>query len=83
LFARNASAYCNPELDEIFAEAAQELDEGRRIELYHQAQQILAEDVPHLWMWDRYYPIAFNSKLAGLPADPTQYGPYDLVGWTE
>lgn len=83
LFARNASGYCNPELDEIFAEAAQETDEAARVALYHQVQEILAEDVPHLWLWDRHYPIAFNAKLSGLPADPTQYGPYDLVGWTE
>ncbi len=83
LFARNASGYCNPTLDEIFAEAAKESDEPKRVALYHEAQKILAEDVPHLWIWDRLYPIAFNAKLTGLPAEPTQYGPYDLVGWTE
>ena len=42
---------------------------------------ILTEDVPHWWLWDRYYPIAFNANLVGLPADPTAYGPFDLVGW--
>jgi peptide/nickel transport system substrate-binding protein len=83
LFARNASGYCNPKLDEIFAAAAKELDEPKRVQLYHEAQKILAEDVPHLWLWYRYYPIAFNAKLVGLPAEPTQYGAYDNVGFAK
>ncbi len=83
LFARNASGYCNPKLDEIFAAAAKELDESKRVQLYREAQKILAEDVPHLWLWDRYYPIAFNAKLVGLPAEPTQYGAYDNVGFAK
>ena len=27
--------------------------------------------------------IEAESVAPGLPAEPTQYGPYDLVGWTE
>ena len=71
---RNASGYCNPKLDEIFAAAAKELDETKRVTLYHEVQNILAEDVPHLWLWDRYYPIAFNAKLTACRREPTQYG---------
>ena len=81
LFARNASGYCNPKLDEVFEAAAKELNEEKRIALYHEAMNILTEDVPHLWLWDRHYPLAFNANLLGLPADPTQYGPFDAVSW--
>jgi peptide/nickel transport system substrate-binding protein len=81
LFARNVSGYCNPTLDEIFAKAAREMNEEKRVPLYHEAIKILSEDVPALWLWDRHYPIAYNANLVGLPQDATQYGPYDAVGW--
>jgi peptide/nickel transport system substrate-binding protein len=81
LMARNASGYCNPKLDEIFAQAGREQDEKKRIELYHQVQAILAEDAPHWWLWDRYYPIAFNAELEGITDDMTGYGAFDGVSW--
>ncbi|KAA0971854.1 ABC transporter substrate-binding protein [Aureimonas fodinaquatilis] len=81
LMARNASAYCNPELDEVFAVAGRELDESERIRLYHQVQATLAEDAPHWWLWDRYYPIAFNANLDGILDDLTGYGAFETVRW--
>ncbi|GAB4066683.1 ABC transporter substrate-binding protein [Ancylobacter sonchi] len=81
LMARNASGYCNPSLDEIFDKAGREGDEAKRVELYRQAQKILVEDAPHWWLWDRYYPIAFSSKIDGLLEDPTGYGAFDVVYW--
>lgn len=81
--ARNASGYCNPELDEIFAAAASEVDEAKRAALYAQVQAILAEDVPHIWLWDRYYPIAYREGLSGMDIDVTGYGALDVVEWTE
>jgi peptide/nickel transport system substrate-binding protein len=79
--ARNASGYCNPALDEIFAQAGREQDEAKRVALYHQVQNILAEDAPHWWLWDRYYPIAFNAELDGILDDLTGYGAFDVVKW--
>ncbi len=81
LMARNASGYCNPALDEIFAQAGREQDEAKRVALYHQVQNILAEDAPHWWLWDRYYPIAFNAELDGILDDLTGYGAFDVVKW--
>jgi peptide/nickel transport system substrate-binding protein len=81
LFARNVSGYCNPTLDEIFTKAGQEMNEEKRVGLYHDAIKTLDEDVPAWWLWDRQYPIAYNANLAGLPQDATQYGPYDAVWW--
>ncbi|MFD1910953.1 ABC transporter substrate-binding protein [Halodurantibacterium flavum] len=83
LMARNASGYCNPELDEILAEAGREGDEARRVELYHQVQTILAEDAPHWWLWDRFYPIAFNAELDGILDDLTGYGALETARWKE
>ena len=37
------------ELDEIYITASQELDRDRRVELYHRAQEIVAENVPLIY----------------------------------
>ena len=37
------------EIDELYVKASQELDHDRRIELYHQAQAIAAENVPLIY----------------------------------
>jgi peptide/nickel transport system substrate-binding protein len=79
LMARNASGYCNPKLDEVLASAGKEMDEPKRVNFYREAQSILAEDAPHWWLWDRYYPIAFNAKLEGIVDDVTGYGGFDTV----
>lgn len=80
---RNASGYCNEDLDAVFFEAAQEVDHAQRVELYAQAVEILTADAPHMWLWDRQYPVAFDGNLVGLPGDPSAYGPFDYVGWKQ
>jgi peptide/nickel transport system substrate-binding protein len=42
----NITAYCNPEVDEILAEALSEPDQARRIELYNEFQNIVSEELP-------------------------------------
>jgi oligopeptide transport system substrate-binding protein len=40
----NQYRYSNPVVDDLFAQAAVELDNGKRLELYDQAQQIIIDD---------------------------------------
>ncbi|MFW6075961.1 MAG: ABC transporter substrate-binding protein, partial [Chloroflexota bacterium] len=42
----NLVRYCNEDLDEIMVEAAGEVDQDRRIELYTEMQNVLMEDLP-------------------------------------
>ena len=42
----NGMDYKNPDLDKVFNQAVSTLDKNKRKQLYKQAQQILAEDVP-------------------------------------
>lgn len=44
----NISGYDNPEFEALLREAAAELDEGRRFELYRQAEELALEDPPCL-----------------------------------
>jgi len=55
----NITSYCNPEVDEILAEALSEPDQERRIELYTQFQNIVAEELPETVMF-------FSSSIHGL-----------------
>jgi len=83
LFAHNVSGYCNPQVDKIFTQAASEVQHAKRKALFDGAVKILAEDVPVIWLWDRYYPFAHKKTLAGLPTDPTQWQGFVEVGFTK
>ncbi|GAC1315664.1 MAG: ABC transporter substrate-binding protein [Chloroflexota bacterium] len=48
---QNATGYANPQLDDIFRQAAQELDASRRKALYDQAQQIVNADMPSQYLY--------------------------------
>lgn len=45
---QNTSSYCNPEVDELFAEGARYADPDLRKVPYFKAQEIIAEDMPVL-----------------------------------
>ena len=42
------TGYCNPEFDELYAAQGVETDPAARIELIHEMQRILVEDVPYI-----------------------------------
>ncbi|WP_029968784.1 ABC transporter substrate-binding protein [Paraburkholderia graminis] len=44
----NGSHYSNPQIDRLFAQAAEETDEAKRKQLFSQIQQILERDLPDL-----------------------------------
>ena len=56
--AKNYSHYSNPEVDRLMEEAKATLDENKRMEYYHQINQILCDDCPWIGM--------FNSNLYAL-----------------
>ena len=58
----------------MFKAAAREIDEPKRVGMYHRISAQIAGDVPHWWLWDRYYPIGFNAKAVGITDDVTGYG---------
>jgi peptide/nickel transport system substrate-binding protein len=48
------TGYCNPEYDELYDAQAVELDRDARVDLIHQMQQILVDDLPYIIPY--YYP---------------------------
>lgn len=77
--AQNNSGYCNPELDELFVKAEKATDEQKEIEYYYKAQDIIAEDLPVVTMWDRVTPIAYRKGIHGLPPGVSHNENFDSV----
>lgn len=65
LMGRNLMGYSSAKVDEIFDAAEGELDLQKRIVMYHQVQEILTEDVPALWLWDRVSTLAHRNRVKG------------------
>lgn len=77
----NLMGYVNTKVDEQLNAADNELDEGRRAAFYKQAQALLVEDVPALWLWEKTYPSAVRAGLIGIPSGANHWEPYEGVGW--
>jgi peptide/nickel transport system substrate-binding protein len=71
MMGRNLMGYSNAKVDQLFDAAEGELDTQKRIKLYHEVQDILSNDVPVLWLWDRLSTMAHRNRVKG-----------DIVGGT-
>ncbi len=62
----NGASYRNPRVDELFTLAASETDRLKRAAYYFEAQEILARDVPYLWIHEPHSAAAYKSDLQGM-----------------
>ncbi len=62
----NTQGYSNPEVDEILAKAAVEMDVAKRKALYAKFQRIITEDVPMVFIHSPAYHTIYNANLDGL-----------------
>lgn len=72
----NLSGYCNPEFDALLAEGAATTNEASQIALYTEAQRMLVEEDPALFLqWPGGY-ILVSPRVEGLVITPfdAQYG---------
>lgn len=69
----NESHYCDPELDELAAKAAVELDTGKRAELYKDIQKIFMDRGPLIVAYFTSNLFAATSELKGIK--PTSFFP--------
>ncbi|MGQ7843449.1 ABC transporter substrate-binding protein [Granulosicoccus sp. 3-233] len=59
----NSARYSNPEVDELLATGAVEVDPVRRGEIYAELQAILAEDMPVVNLFEMEFLTVYNEKL--------------------
>ena len=75
---RNYLRYSNPEVDRLFDEAMQELEDERREKIFAKIDMILYEDQPYTWLFFRNSFYGFNKRLRGYnfsPRGPYSYSP--------
>ena len=80
----NTQNYSNPKVDELLQAAAVEMDPAKRRELYFEFQQILAEDLPVIWINEMPYHTIYHTGLGSPPE--TIWGihaPLDDVFWLQ
>lgn len=68
---KNFMHYSNAEFDQVFAEAYETIDDAKKVELYKEAQMILAEDAAAVYIEDPANLVAVNKKFAGYEFYPT------------
>lgn len=65
--------YNNPEFDAIITEAAQTVDDDARLELYHQAVQMIHDDPVALYLHQQVDLYAHNARVAGFVVRPDEF----------
>jgi peptide/nickel transport system substrate-binding protein len=61
----NAAGYRNPEVDKLFAQAAESDDIDERGRRYAAVQKIIAEDLPYWWLSETVVANAWRSRTQG------------------
>jgi len=67
---KNFFNYYSTHYDEVIANAVSQTDEAKKIQLYKEAQSILAEDAAAIYIQDSASLVAVNSKLGGYTFYP-------------
>ena len=62
----NAAGYRNPRVDELFAVAAGEQDQGKRAAAYAEIQEIVVREAPYFYLTETGGAVAFRSEFVGL-----------------
>jgi peptide/nickel transport system substrate-binding protein len=75
---RNFGSYSNPEVDALFKQAMQEFDRSRQAEIYGKIHNLIYQDQPNLFLYNKHSLYGFNRKLRGYrfsPRGPFHYSP--------
>lgn len=74
----NWGYYCNSKLNRILEEAARTTDFNRRVELYKQAQHIIVEDAPAIFIFDEPAVLTYRDWVKGYYFNPCYVGCIDF-----
>lgn len=77
--AANRLGYCNPSLDGILTKAQQSTDQSERKDLYQQAVDIMAKDVPGIPMFQAKSNLAYLNTVKGLTIPPSEFIDWSTV----
>ncbi len=69
--AGNTSFYDNPEVDELFEQAVRVSDMEERKALYHQAEQIIVDDAPWVFLGYQMHQVVTRANITDFQLQPT------------
>ena len=64
--------YSNPRAETLVEQAARELDNQKRQDLYAEAQRIVWDDAPWIFLWVPSFPLAYSSRINNVTTLPTE-----------
>ena len=77
----NRGAYANQKLDELLDKAKSESSLSIRQKLYKQAQEMIADDIPYVFLWHRVGHVVTRKSVTGFKIYPD--GRYTSLSSTE
>jgi peptide/nickel transport system substrate-binding protein len=66
------SHYWNPKVELLVSQAARERDDQRRLDQYAEAQHIVWDDAPWIFLWVPSFLIVHSARLKGITALPSE-----------
>jgi ABC-type transport system substrate-binding protein len=66
------SHYWNPKVELLVSEAARERDDQKRLDEYAEAQRIVWDDAPWIFLWSPNFAIVHSAQLKGITAMPSE-----------
>jgi len=66
------SHYTNPRVEQLVEQAAQEADDQRRAQAYADAQRLVWDDAPWIFLWVPSLPIVHSARLKGIGSQPNE-----------
>lgn len=72
-------AYKNPQLDELLVQARSTADHAHRVQLYHQIQEMVAADLPVIYLYHQQEIQALSKRTRGF----VEMGYRDALTWSE
>jgi peptide/nickel transport system substrate-binding protein len=80
--AQNIAYSKNPELDDLLRQGATTVDENERRRLYEQAQQIIYEDAPWVFIEYAEVPLGYQRDVEGVTPNPVGNEEFTSVRFT-
>ena len=69
IISSNVTGYSNPAVDDLFARASVQTDEAAAQKLYSEAQHIISDDVPELYLTELEFPVFTNKAFKDVIVD--------------
>lgn len=77
---QNYARYKNDQVTKLLKDSDKAVNEAKRADLLKQAQELIAQDLPMIPMYQRPEYYAWSNRLSGPDVNPTLAGPFWNVG---